>query len=523
MPLRKAWVRFFFFTLLIIGSLSAVMMIVFYNTSLQREAGRTENIEAFVRKQKQELIENVVNNMVAEINMQRLIAEERAALDLERAGSILAAARAESVPDDSRAGQLVRTISETFRGIDVIAYHLETGYAFGLSGEETVEFTGTRQQFEAFFDGHTVSNIHILDDHYLVGCGVNRALIHAVLLEAMQKYADSQVPLGDVEIRIDALNNYAGHGDFAARIIIPFFQRGGKAALHAGNTDYFDILEPLVVNGEAFTEFVSEGKIERLIYARLYRPYDWVVSSSVSAEDIQLLTRSLAEQFREQLTGTLQIIAMMCIVFTGAALLVFMLLGRRYFRRADYEFRVMDDLSHVDALTGIYNRRYMESGLRRMMEFLSRSNAPISVLMIDIDFFKPYNDTYGHQQGDVCLKAVAQALELALTRENDFVARYGGEEFAVVLPNTGEEGARVIAEKLLDNVRALKIPHEKSLAAPYVTVSVGVTSGSVVYTHCGKDYVQQADRALYASKQGGRNRFTYLEFRETDTGQSESA
>jgi len=230
------------------------------------------------------------------------------------------------------------------------------------------------------------------------------------------------------------------------------------------------------------------------------------------AEDIQQLTNSLAEQFQEQRNRAMAAIALWCLALTSVALIAFMLLGWLFFRHADTEFKIMDDLTNMDTLTEIYNRRYMENELQRIMNSLSRSNGLLSILLIDIDFYKLYNDTYGHQQGDVCLKAVAQTLADVPNRATDFTARYGGEEFAVVLPDTAGPGACTIANKLLNNVYALNIPHEKNAAAPYVTISIGVTSGRVVYMQDWKDYMKRADEALYASKHNGRNRYTYLDF-----------
>lgn len=175
--------------------------------------------------------------------------------------------------------------------------------------------------------------------------------------------------------------------------------------------------------------------------------------------------------------------------------------------------RTINDLftkANYDALTGVYNRRYMENLLQQHMEFLSRSQGYISVLMADVDFFKRYNDAYGHQEGDRCLIAVAKAMAGSMNRNTDFVARYGGEEFIAVLPNTDEMGARLIAGKILDNVRQLNIPHKDSSVAQCVTVSLGVTTGKVAYMQNGAEYIKQADDALYQSKQNGRNRYTYL-------------
>jgi len=168
--------------------------------------------------------------------------------------------------------------------------------------------------------------------------------------------------------------------------------------------------------------------------------------------------------------------------------------------------------AHYDALTGIHNRRFMETNLKYIMDLLSRFDGVMSVLMLDVDYFKKYNDTYGHEQGDACLKLVAQALSGSIIRANDFIARYGGEEFIAVLPNTDEAGARLIAQKLLESVQALNIPHANNAAAPYVTVSIGVTTGTVTHLQDWTDYVKRADEALYMSKQNGRNRHTYLDF-----------
>jgi diguanylate cyclase (GGDEF)-like protein len=165
-----------------------------------------------------------------------------------------------------------------------------------------------------------------------------------------------------------------------------------------------------------------------------------------------------------------------------------------------------------DALTGIYNRRFFDETMERLISSLSRSDSLLSVLMIDIDFFKRYNDTYGHVEGDKCLKIAAHTLSQCIIRADDFVARYGGEEFIVVLPNTDERGTRLIAEKLLDSIRNLNMPHEKNDAANRVTVSIGGTTGKVLHTHNADDFVKKADEMMYKSKQEGRNRFSFGKF-----------
>jgi diguanylate cyclase (GGDEF)-like protein len=167
------------------------------------------------------------------------------------------------------------------------------------------------------------------------------------------------------------------------------------------------------------------------------------------------------------------------------------------------------DMTIIDPLTGIYNRRFMNGQLRKIIKSLSRSDGKLSLLLVDIDFFKNYNDTYGHDTGDSCLKTVATALAECITRDEDFVARYGGEEFVVVLPNTDENGAGLIAEKMLRKIYACNILHENSDTAGFVTISIGGTTGIVKHSHLESDFIKRADEALYKSKQDGRNRYTF--------------
>jgi len=173
----------------------------------------------------------------------------------------------------------------------------------------------------------------------------------------------------------------------------------------------------------------------------------------------------------------------------------------------------LSDKIRYDELTGIYNRRFLEENLKRLVRFLARSGSSLGVLMIDVDYFKLYNDAYGHSEGDICLKTVAKTIAECLSRADDFVARYGGEEFAVILPNTDENGARLMASRIVDTVRARNIPHKKS-GFGCITVSVGVTASIVEQTHSGADYVKRADEALYLSKKNGRDQYTYISFEE---------
>ena len=163
-------------------------------------------------------------------------------------------------------------------------------------------------------------------------------------------------------------------------------------------------------------------------------------------------------------------------------------------------------LSSFDSLTGIANRRSFDEYLVREWERAVISSTWLSLILIDIDFFKNFNDTYGHQAGDRCLYEVASALNDSLHRSGDLAARYGGEEFAVILPDTDCRGAMLVAEKLRTEIENLRIPHAKSTVANYVTVSIGVASTMPVQYNSPENVIAEADQALYAAKKAGRNR-----------------
>jgi len=178
---------------------------------------------------------------------------------------------------------------------------------------------------------------------------------------------------------------------------------------------------------------------------------------------------------------------------------------------------------HYDALTGIYNRRFLEENLSHIIKSLSRSGGTLSVMMLDVDSFKKYNDTYGHDMGDVCLKKIASAIVECIDRDDDFVARYGGEEFTIVLPNTGETGANIVAKKLIESVRDCNIPHSQNDIADCVTVSIGVTTGSVTHLQDMGDYIKRADEALYNAKHTGKNKYIFLNLQGEKAPETKSA
>lgn len=164
-------------------------------------------------------------------------------------------------------------------------------------------------------------------------------------------------------------------------------------------------------------------------------------------------------------------------------------------------------LSSLDGLTGIANRRRFDEYLEQEWLRAARDGNILSLVLIDIDHFKAFNDNYGHQGGDECLRKVARTLDATLKRASDVVARYGGEEFAVVLPDTDAGGAALIAEKLRACVDALGLAHAHSKTTDHVTISLGVAG--IVPRDGGNpaDLVKMADEALYQAKESGRNRF----------------
>lgn len=165
----------------------------------------------------------------------------------------------------------------------------------------------------------------------------------------------------------------------------------------------------------------------------------------------------------------------------------------------------LERLASLDGLTGVANRRQFDLHLKREWQRLLRETAPISVIMCDVDFFKAYNDTYGHQMGDECLKQIAKILENCAQRSTDLASRYGGEEFVIVLPNTGIKGALQVADKIQHQIRALEIEHQKSEVSGYVTLSLGVACQVPNHDRSPESLIKLADAALYEAKSKGRN------------------
>ncbi len=169
----------------------------------------------------------------------------------------------------------------------------------------------------------------------------------------------------------------------------------------------------------------------------------------------------------------------------------------------------LEALSFKDSLTGVDNRRKFDASLDLEWASARRSGLPLSLIMLDVDFFKQYNDRYGHMQGDECLKNIAQTLSLAVTRPRDIVARFGGEEFVLILPETDANAARQVAERCKKMVAKLHMPHETFAADGIVTASMGVATIKPSGETEPKHFIEVVDKLLYKAKQNGRNRIEF--------------
>jgi diguanylate cyclase (GGDEF)-like protein len=168
----------------------------------------------------------------------------------------------------------------------------------------------------------------------------------------------------------------------------------------------------------------------------------------------------------------------------------------------------LEQLSMSDGLTGIANRRALDLRLKHDIELSVRQKSSISVLLMDIDCFKLYNDNYGHIAGDQCLKDISKIIDESLHRDSDFVARYGGEEFVCVLPNTDSKGAQEIAMHIIEKLRHNALPHMYSNVADYVTISIGIATSQPNALLTAEAIIKQADTALYAAKKSGKDKYS---------------
>jgi diguanylate cyclase (GGDEF)-like protein len=252
--------------------------------------------------------------------------------------------------------------------------------------------------------------------------------------------------------------------------------------------------------------FVWRSRVSMAVYAALVASF--VLPSLVTLDDANA-AKAVESSFFVIATAALLVIAQAyrfrSLRFESDAALKLEQLSEEL-RRANEH---LEELSRVDELTRVANRRAFDERLIEEWNRTRRVGSTLSLLMIDVDNFKIYNDTFGHPKGDRCLEALGQAFRDSLSRPGDFVARYGGEEFAVVLPNTDAEGAEWVAERIRAAVEALSIEHAEGAEHDVVTVSIGGTSTDGERHEDPSTLVEEADECLYDAKSAGRNRVCF--------------
>jgi diguanylate cyclase (GGDEF)-like protein len=280
-------------------------------------------------------------------------------------------------------------------------------------------------------------------------------------------------------------------------------QAGGAGANMAGSHLFQSDLKRSPV-GRGASASVLDG-VERVYAYRALDNFPLVVAVSLSRQEV------LAEWGRKAaIVGALVAMLVLALILAGGGLIARMRQRMVVAQSIARENRELSRLANRDSLTGISNRRQFDQSLQ--VEFLRAASAvtPLALVMIDVDYFKAYNDRYGHQAGDVCLKAVSEVLRRFKVRAGDTVARYGGEEFTVLLPHTDLAGARLVAERIRQAVYERGLPHSDNPAG-VVTVSVGAHSLVPSPEDRPEQLLEWADTALYRAKSGGRNRVCLVE------------
>jgi diguanylate cyclase (GGDEF)-like protein len=206
-------------------------------------------------------------------------------------------------------------------------------------------------------------------------------------------------------------------------------------------------------------------------------------------------------------------------VLVATGLMVVLSAGRveRLVRTSFIETRLLSDIAERDGLSGLYNRRMFDSLTRRLWQQAQRDGAALQIVLVDIDHFKRFNDLYGHQAGDDCIRRVARVIAFSAKRPFDFCARYGGEEFALVLYAPSGNEVTALPEQIRRDIMAQALPHADSDAASVITVSVGSAMAEAGTRRSLAGLIQTADEALYRAKQVGRNRVIHIDAGESDT------
>ncbi|MFC4100814.1 GGDEF domain-containing protein [Paenibacillus xanthanilyticus] len=301
-------------------------------------------------------------------------------------------------------------------------------------------------------------------------------------------------------------------------ILIPIFYFGNKSAIYsfgislittAINTDHVWVTALFLVT------VVLTGMVGLIVSKQVWSLLKKLIVSNTISIVLFTATIILIEKYNHMLYGSIRSMEILRIVLffiieSFAGMITFHYIGRLTKEKVHAEHRLhelnqqLQVLAHSDGLTGLFNRRYFNEKLEEHWSLLRTNNDPLSVLLIDVDYFKKYNDYYGHLAGDECLKHVAAAIQGCIYRTSDIVARYGGEEFAVIMPDTDKAGAIKVSERILERIRSLNIAHEPSDKGR-LTLSIGLATIIPTADLVPSAIVERADIALYKAKSSGRD------------------
>ena len=294
------------------------------------------------------------------------------------------------------------------------------------------------------------------------------------------------------------------------------------ATPYSGDRQKSQYLPGVLIHANLASQILSAALDGRKLIRAVSEPYEWlwvvIWTSLVSGISLLVLYRSNFSQNNLSLVQSTTI----CIVLPGAILLgsgyllflsgwwlpvvtpLFSLIGSTI-AVSNHHQQKQKKLAFIDGLTQIPNRRFFDQFLEQHWLESKRKHQSLCLILCDVDHFKKYNDTYGHQAGDLCLQKVARVINQNV-RSHDLAARYGGEEFVVILPNTIPAEAMTIAKRIGDRLRDLQLPHSSSQASEYVSLSCGVASTSKNLVTSPQELIEYADRALYQAKEQGRDR-----------------
>ena len=407
----------------------------------------------------------------------------------------------------------------------IFLYNEEEGsFELFYGGHEVLKLEGIDDDYvHSFLQQHYVSATErVVDQGLIVGIYFDNYWIDETTRNMSLDFARG-ITLEDGEyVWISEILNYEGGDNFARRILYPedIEREGEYSSTNTqdlnGNYPYQIILNDIKESGDSYLLYNFENTGNKMSYIKLYQYYNWLVVTGILTERIEIeLQKEQDENFGLFKQQILIFVAITLAVMITLMLSIFLIEKYRFRQFTAYteilktqtkeyeeqisELRVYSD---IDALTGVYTRRYMEASLKEIFEQSRKTLKAYAIILIDIDFFKNVNDTYGHDAGDWVLREVATVLQ-ANASEGDILTRYGGEEFLLIVNKKNTSSILKYAEKLRKAVESNKCVYgENSI---YSTISLGVSYFNIK----DKTYANamiRADRALYRSKEGGRNR-----------------